>query len=284
MKNKYTLNHLLLILILVMLMMTGSTQAQEIRWQRQAAPELDLTLFHSTQVMHLPTAETLQKGDFQFEILHRFNTPVSSGVGQVWGLDGTVTMRIGLGYAPADRMLLTLARSNREGNIDLQAKYKAFQIRDKTVPTLISLQAGAAYNGKPVQDVASPAGKFQYFGQIIANTLIGKTFGIGIVPGYVYNSNIYDETARSTFTLGSYLQHYMSEKWSLIIEYNAKLSGWQRGYDALALGIEIETGGHFFKMSAGNSIALNLPQFMAGAPDPISSKDWHLGFNITRLF
>ncbi len=270
--------------ILVLIFLSVTASAQNIEWKSKAATVPDLALFHSTQVLHLPTAETLQKGDFQFEILHRFNTLVSSGISQFYGLDGSVTMRIGLGYGLTDQMLLTLARSNREGNIDLIYKYKVIQLPHDTFPILISAQAGLAYSGKPSQDLSSPSRKFQYLGQIIANTLIDKTFGIGLTPTYVYNTNIYDTETKDTFSIGSYLQHYMSERWSLVIEYNIKIAGWQRGYDALTMGIEIETGGHFFKFSVGNSTALNLTQFMAGAPDPINSKDWHLGFNISRLF
>jgi hypothetical protein len=282
-KRKPLLKTACLTLLLIFCLTLGLT-AQDIEWKRQPAAVPELALFHSTQVLDLPTAETLQKGDFQFEILHRFNLPVSTGYGQFYGLDGTVTMRIGLGYALTDHMLATLARSNREGNIELQYKYMAFEIPGDLFPVMISAQAGIAYNGKPVQEITDPSRKFQYFGQIIANTMIEKKFGIGLVPSYLYNAHIYCKDIQHSFTLGGYLQHYIWTRCSLILEYNATISGWRDQYDSIALGIEIETGGHFFKFSFGNSTALNMSQYLQGAPDKIDSNDWHLGFNITRLF
>ena len=41
------------------------SQERRASWQRQSAPQQpDLQLFHSLHVANLPTAETLQKGDF----------------------------------------------------------------------------------------------------------------------------------------------------------------------------------------------------------------------------
>jgi hypothetical protein len=262
----------------------GQAQDQKVKWKRSAVAELDLQLFHSTEVLHLPTAETLQRGDFQFEISHRFTTPISSGYGELWGFDGSVIMRIGLGYALTDRMMLNLARSNLEGNIDLTYRYKAVQIRNDILPTLLTFQVGAAYNGKAVNQVDHESDKFQYFGSLIANTLYKKKFGLGLVASYLNNSHIYCLDNQYSFTLGGYLQHYLGDTWSLVSEFNSTVSGWRNKHNAFALGIELETGGHFFKFVIGNSTSLNLAQYLAGAQDSFTSADWHFGFNITRLF
>lgn len=258
-------------------------QEKKVRWQKTESEQIDLELLHSTQVLNLPTAETLKKGDFQFEISHRFNTPVSSGISELYGLDGSVTMRIGLGYAFTNRLLVNVARSNLEGNIDTQLRYKLFQLRNDTFPTLITAQAGFAYNGKPVKDIPEGNGKFQYFGSVIFNTLINKNIGIGVVPTYLYNSHIYCPDVQYSFTLGFYIQHYMSDTWSFIFEGNPTISGWRDQYDSYAFGIEIETGGHFFKMLLGTNNRMNFPQYIAGAQGKFNSGDWFIGFNITRL-
>lgn len=279
MKNK------ILLYIIIVMLLVGSLYAQgpSVQWKRAEGVELDLFLFHSTHALNLPTAETLQKGDFLFEIHHRFNTPVSSGVGEVWGLDGGVTMRIAVGYAVTNKFLITLGRSNREGNIDLSLKYKAFQIRHDVFPTLIGLNVAGVYNGKPVNEIASSSRKYQFFISMIANTLYKKKLGIGIVPGYLYNSHIYCKDIQYSLTLGAYIQYYIMDTWSLIIEVNPTLRGWRDKYDSFAFGVELETGGHFFKILVGNNTAINLSQYLAGAGNSFKSGDWHLGFNISRL-
>jgi len=277
-------NHLYyLLIIIVFSVQIISAQEPSVKWKRSEGAELDLFLFHSTEVLNLPTAETLQKGDFQFEIDHRFNTPVSAGVGEVWGFDGGVTMRIALGYALTNKLLLTLGRSNREGNIDLSLKYKAFQIKSNLFPTLFSLNVAGVYNGKPVNEIASSSRKYQYYMSLIANTLYKKKLGFGLVPSYLYNSHIYCKDVQYSLTLGAYIQYYIMDSWSLLVEANPTLRGWRDEYDSFSFGVEIETGGHFFKILVGNNTAINLSQFLAGAGNSLKSGDWHLGFNISRV-
>ncbi len=273
-----------IIFIIALLICYGTLAAQErkIRWKRAAPVELDLALFHSTDVINLPTAETLQKGDFQFEISHRFNTPVSAGISELYGFDGSVSMRFALGYGITDRMFVTIGRSNQLGNIDLRLKYKLFQIKNETVPTLIAIRLGGALNGK-AENIDS-GDKYQYYGQLILNTLYDKKIGFGIVPSYLYNSHIYCKDTQDSFTLGLYGQYYISERWNLFLEFNPTVSGWRDQFNSIATGIELETGGHFFKIHLGNNVMLNPTQYLAGAVHKIGSNDWHFGFNITRLF
>ena len=102
------------------------------RYERRVeATRPPLTLFHSTQAINLPTTETLSRGEWQFEIAHRFFPPVSDGQEGFWGLDGPAFMRLGLGYAFSDRGMLTLARSNFLDNWDLQVKLRVFEYEDR---------------------------------------------------------------------------------------------------------------------------------------------------------
>ncbi len=272
----------LLLAVAIYLLFPAELSAQR-KWKRKEAVKPELQLFHSTQVLHLQTAETLQKGDFQFEISHRFLTPLSSGVSELYGLDGSVNMRIALGYGISNTLVATLARSNREGNIDFRMKYKALQIRHETFPLLVAVQAGLAYNGKPLLEI-DESDKYQFYGQLIINTLIAGKLGIGISPSYLLNSHIYCVDKQNSFTFGMYVQQYLNEQWSLVAEANPTVTGWRNAHNSFAFGLELNTGGHFFKFVFGNSVSLNPGQYLSGAPDSFSSGDWHFGFNITRLF
>ena len=272
---------LLIILSLLIFNNTMNAQERKTRWKSSAPVTPDLSLFHSIDVVNLPTAETLQKGDFHFEISHRFNTPVSSGWGELYGFDGSVSMRLALGYAITDDLLFTLGRSNRDGNIDYRFKYKALQIRNDVLPTLVSIRIGGSYNGKAIN--IDGADKHQFYGQLIVNTLYDKKLGIGIVPSYLYNSHIYCLETQDSFTFGMYAQYYVSEGWNVFLEFNPTVMGWRDEFNSMAFGVELETGGHFFKILLGNNTKLNPSQYLAGAVHDINSDDWHLGFNITRL-
>ncbi len=257
--------------------------AQEIQWKRGASATPALALFHSTHVVNLPTAETMQQGDFEFEISHRFIPLLKEGYDAFWGLDGPANIRLAFGYAPWDHMVITLGRSNVSNNVDLQIKYKAFQFRHDWVPTIISLNIVAAWNKESHSTGDARPGSTQYFAQLIFNTLISGKLGIGVVPSYLYNSALTADETKYSFTLGNYLQYYFSARWSLYFEWNPTVTGWRDNYESVSGWIELETGGHFFKVFVTNNALINISQFLAGADKKFSDGDLHLGFMITRL-
>jgi hypothetical protein len=257
--------------------------AQEIRWKRSAAVTPDLALFHSTHVINLPTGETLQRGDFEFEVSHRFIPPMNEGYDVLWGLDGPANIRLALGYAPTDQMIVTIGRSNVSDNLDLQVRYKALQLPNDLLPSIIAINIGAFWNTQVAGRSGNHSRNFQYLAQLIFNTLIDGKIGIGLVPSYIYNSALTTREIKYSFTMGAYLQYYFSKTWSILLEWNPTVTGWRDNYNSFSMGIELETGGHFFKIFGTNNALINLSQFLTGADKKFSDGDVRLGFMITRL-
>jgi len=271
----------LAVIILISLISNASAQ---ITWkQHEVVDNLPLQLFHSPQSINLPTVETLQQGDFEFEISHRFLPPIKNGTKDFYGFDGPVNMRIALGYAVTNDLVVTLGRSNVEDNLELKGKYRALQLKETFLPLLVGVQIGIARNTQTFGQTANAGRTYQYFGQLIFNTMIYKTFGIGIVPSYLYNSNIYVNEVQNSFTLGMNFQYYVSKMVSVLAEFNPTVNGYVNRFDSAAFGVELETGGHFFKIILTNNAKLNSTQFLSGADKTIGGGEWRLGFNITRL-
>lgn len=259
------------------------SQTTQANWHPGSSVRLDLQLFKSQQSINLPTAETLQKGDFEFEISHRFIPPIGVEKKNILGMDGPVNMRVGFGWAVSNKMVITIGRSNVTDNYDFQLKYKALQLRHRLFPTLIAFNGGVAWNTQVLGRKATDGKNFQYFGRFIINTLFKKKIGLGVVPSFLYNSTIYCKKNQTSFTFGSYVQFYASRSFSFIAEWNPTIDGWRNRYNPVALGFELETGGHFFKIVFTNSSVLNPSQYLAGADRTVADNDWRLGFNITRL-
>ncbi len=245
--------------------------------------KLDLALFRSMHAISLPTTETLQKYDVEFEISHRFFPPVHEGY-NLYGLNGPINMRIGLSFAVTNKFVVSAAVSNANDNNDYRLKYKLLQIRNKNLPTAIGLQGGLAWNTNVVGRKKGDSKNFQYYGQVIVNTVINKKFGIGVVPSIVYNSYLFDSsTSEHSLTIGTYAEYYVSHIFAVLAEWSPVVNGFKRQYNATAFGIELNTGGHFFKIILTNSIWLNPSQYLAGADYKFKPSEWRLGFNITRL-
>ncbi|HED10873.1 MAG TPA: hypothetical protein ENJ10_09315 [Caldithrix abyssi] len=272
-------------------------------WQREERQQKKtLELFHSIQLANLPTTESLARGDFFYEIAHRFGT-VSSGIEGFFGLDGPVNMRTALAYGFSDRLMVTLGRSNIMDNVDLKVKYKLEALESSLLPMTFALQAGVALNS----EVYGLSGKrrvrdkrnLQYFGQFIVNGLFWeKKLGVGLAPSVVYNSFIfagdYRLDTKYTLTLPLYAQYYFNRMWSLFVEYGMVTGGWQGGVtpgeaenfkssNSLGAGVAIETGGHVFYLFVTNNRRLNSSQYLIGADAPFRRDRLVLAFSITRV-
>lgn len=267
-----------------------AAQEPPVRWQRRGeATEPPVTVFHSTQSANLPTAETLRRGELLFEISHRFFPAISQGSDELWGLDGPVTNRLGLAYAVADRAMVGVLRSNLDDNLELDAKIRLLEGGRDAVPFMLAVMGGVAFNpGLPEGEVYEGK-ETQAYGQLIVNARLGERLALGAVPTFVYNPRVADPDRGDAFVLGLNAQVYVSSMASLFGEW--MVSPQSAGFpdestalgDAVTLGLELETGGHFFKLLVTNSIRLNPTQVLQGTPYPFEPHDWRLGFNITRL-
>lgn len=275
----------LLLILFFLLGLQFPVPAQRVTWKR-ARPRSKgrLQLFHSSMAFNLPTAETLHKGNLEFEISHRFVPSVSEGVDALYGLDGPVNMRIALAYGVTNRVVVTLGRSNVDDNLDFQLKYKILRFPGKLFPFLVGIQVGAAWNSQIEFRNKTDWKNFQFYGRLIGNTLLNKKFGFGIVVSYLENSRVRSADRPSSSTLGGYFQYYASRFVSFLLEWNPTISGFHHGYNSFSLGMELETGGHFFKILATNNATLNPGQFTVGADRRFTSGNLRLGFNVTRLF
>jgi len=288
---------ILIALVLAALFLPALGIAQP-SWKRQETKtDTKVELFHGTMTANFPTTESLKKGDFMYEISHRFVPPIKDGYDVYWGIDGPARIRTALSYGISDGVMVTLGRSNLMDNTDLRVKVKLFQFANPTLPAAFSLRAGIALNTGDIPESLDrnklSGDNMQYYGQLIANTMLfNKKLGIGVVPSYLYNSSVFTVEKQYTFTLGNYYQYYFNDMWSVWVEYNPIVAGYQgfvessevgqKSYNSLSYGFDIETGGHFFHIVVTNNDRLNPSQYLVGANRSASSGDWRLGFGITR--
>ncbi|MDX9791102.1 MAG: DUF5777 family beta-barrel protein [Candidatus Kapaibacterium sp.] len=270
------------ITIIIILLLSSTAMLSQTKWQRSEPIQEHVSIFRSIEALSLPTSETMQSGDIYFHISHKFLIPVSEGAEELFGFDGGINMRLALGYGITDDIFASLGRTNLDGNIDLQVRAKVFEGRVIDIPLGISINGALAYNSKVSIEPEDNSRLWQYYAQVIANTKIGK-LGLGVVPSFLYNSNMYCSECQYTWTLGLYSQYFFNERWSIIAEANPTLNGWRQYYDTYSIGAEVETAGHFFKVFLSNNVYTNMSQFLGGARDAFDKGDIHIGFIITRV-
>lgn len=269
----------------VALFMPSVVGAQErpVRWERRSEPTaVPVTVFHSTEAANLQTAETLRKGEWLVEISHRFGTAVSDGADALWGLDGPVFNRLGLAYAASDRIMIGILRTNLADNVELNAKVRLAEGGRDGLPFMVAAMGGWAWNTQ-LPETGYDGSESQAYAQLILNTLLGDRVALGVTPTVLKNPRIEDDTSGSAFVLGLNGQIYLSPQVSLLGEWVLSEERPGMDHDAGTFGLELETGGHFFKLVLTNSTRANPTQHLGGTPIAFSLDNLRLGFNITRL-
>jgi hypothetical protein len=107
---------------------------------------------------------------------------------------------------------------------------------------------------------------------------------IGLVPSYLHNVTL--DVIDREWALGWGLngQFFLTDVLSVVGEWRLGDEWLDTPFDPGAFGVELETGGHFFKLFLTNSLRLNPSQFLAGSEYEFEPGEWRLGFAITRLF
>ena len=241
------------------------------------------TVFHSTQAANLPTAAMLPSGAWLFEISHRFGTPISEGVDHFWGIDGPAEIRLGLTFAPHERLMLGVQRSTLQDNVELNARFRGFTIASETLPFELAAQGGVAWNTQVAVGGGAADDEMQAYIALMANALIADRVAIGIVPAALRNPRILDVDAETALTLGVHAQVYTDSAFSFFGEWIFSEERLELENDSGSLGVEIETRGHFFKLLVTNSVRMNPTQFLGGSSNAWGDDNLRFGFNITRL-
>lgn len=289
------------IITLLLIFIPLTSAFAQSKWKRKSEPkELPLRMFNSAEVLNLKTAETVPKGDIYYGISHRFNGNASGGMDNFFGLDNGAVMRTKLGYAPFDGFMFAFGRSNHNKQYDAELKYKFYSMKNDYLPLMFALNAGYAYSDGDIfedKDISIDIDRNQYHASLIINTMYKKLFGtemaigFGLTPTFLQNSLVGQFENQYSITMGYYVQLYLgNDITSLIFEGNPTVYGWRsqedgkKGYDTYAFGLELETGGHFFKLLLTNNTMINTSQFNAGSTTSFEWDKLHIGFQITRNF
>ncbi|MEP4535208.1 MAG: DUF5777 family beta-barrel protein [Cyclobacteriaceae bacterium] len=244
--------------------------------------------FKGTRIINGHSVETRREGNLDFIISHRFGT-LNSGSYELWGLDQS-NIRIALEYSLSDNFTFGAGRNSFEKTYDGFVKYKLLkqQTGIKNIPVSVvwfsSITAKTLHRFDGVKTNLND--KLAYTNQVLIARKINSSLSLQISPTYIhYNLIELDETSNDVLAVGIGGRYKITNRLTVNAEYFPQLSDKGNQYqDAIAFGVDIETGGHVFQLQFSNATAMIEKGFVGETKNDFFGGDIHFGFNISRAF
>lgn len=278
-------------------------------------PKKVYATFKTYRLANSQTTETVKKKNLDFRISHRFgnsyntsssNNPLNDAAHSYFGLDAASDIRISFDYGITDKLTVGIGRSRFREMTDASFKWRFLtQTTDFKIPVSIALFADMGYTSMKTDQIYSgvvrdfktnEAHRFNYFTQLIIASKITSWFSLQVLPSWTHrnyikqsiNANNGKEDVNDLFSLGVGMRLKLTKRLCLIGDYFYNFSPYYQNnpmaFNPLAVGFEMETGGHVFSMFFTNSSALIENNFIPYTSDTWSKGQIKFGFCISRTF
>lgn len=247
--------------------------------------------FKGTRLINGHSVETRKRGVLDVIISHRFGR-INSGGYEFFGLDDS-NVRLGADYGVTDRLNVGVGRNSFEKTYDGFLKYKFVRQQHgagKNIPVSVvgfsSVALKTLKTGDPAgePDIES---RLTYCYQVIIARKFTPSFSFQISPTVVHRNAVPEnQDDNDIYALGGGGRIKLTKRLSLNAEYYYQFNRVTGSpiENSVAIGFDIETGGHVFQLHFTNSRAMIEKGFITETTGDFFKGDIHFGFNISRTF
>ena len=278
-------------------------------------PKKVYATFKTYKLGNAQTIETVKKNNLDFRISHRFGNVWNSDNGEnalneaahsYFGFDNANDIRWSFDYGVTDNLTIGIGRSRFRETYDGSIKWKLLSQKENfKIPVSVTLFLDMGYTSmKPelmyagiVKDFeTNELHRFNYFSQLIIASKLSSWLSLEILPSYLHrnfvsqriNENGLAEDQNGLFSLGIGGRIKLTKRMCLIADYFYNFDPFYvnnpSAFNPLAIGFEMETGGHVFSMFFTNSAALIENSFIPYTSDTWTKSQIKFGFCISRTF
>lgn len=258
--------------------------------KKDEKPTYTTATFKTTRIVNGHSVENVAAGVLDLRISHRFGF-VNSGAYELWGLDQAY-MRLGFDYGITKWLMIGVGRSTYQKQFDGFTKIKIFRqstgVRD--FPVTMSVVGSMIYTSLKFEDPSRAnyiTSQLAYTGQLLLGRKFNENLSLQLMPTIVHYNLVQDiDDPNDLFSVGIGGRIKLSKRVSLNAEYYYQLPGYKfaNTYNSIALGFDIETGGHVFQVNVTNSTGMTERNFINETIGDFFKGDIHIGFTISRVF
>jgi hypothetical protein len=217
-------------------------------------------------------------GARQWELLftHRFQQTVQDGsASDLWGLDSSADIGIGLTFGITRSLDFGLYRSSFQEDFELAGRFLVLEQAPR-VPLSLAVRAGVDRVER--EQVADPT---RPFAQLLLARRFARGVNLVVAPSWVGDTT----RLKDVFNVPVGLSLPLPGGRLLEIEVVPGNRDLDESVAAWHVGFSKDVGGHIFEVVLGNSRATTLDQMLGSDfPPGFEEEDVRLGFNLIRLF
>lgn len=246
-----------------------------------------IATFKGSRLINGHTAELRSKKQLDFIISHRFGR-LNEGVYSLFGLDDA-SIRLGLDYGLTENFTIGAGRNSFEKVYDGFLKYRFLQqgTGPRSSPLTAVALAGAAVTTLRQPNDLNFANRTSYTWQLLLARKFSDRLSLQLMPTMVHHNLVPAEADNNDiYALGTGGRFKLSKRVALNVEYYYQFNPavLEPVYNSVAIGFDIETGGHVFQLHLTNARAMQEKSFITRTSGDFFKGDIHFGFNISRVF
>jgi hypothetical protein len=246
--------------------------------------------FETTLLIDNQTTVNPYKGALGLEIQHRFSQ--ISSISDLFGIYGTANTRMALSYGITDKLMVAFGTTRQNKLQDLEWKYSIFtQTRSDKIPVSLSYVGNTVVDARNSEAFGPEADyrfihRMSYMNQLIVSRKFGMKFAAQLAPTFIWMNAVEEGYNNLNFSVNAGLRAMVLGFHSIILEYEQPFTQPEGAdvYPNLALGVEIGTSTHSFRVFVANYNALvKNYNVVYNANNPFDM-DYQFGFNISIKF
>ena len=283
---------ILFLLYTFMALLPGELLAQLERQRVVENRETELT-FMAPRNINLYTVQHLSKGELHYSIMHTFGE-VNTGPRNLWGIDQGANVRFSFEYGITDRYSVVLGRSSMDKVIDTGTRLSLLRqtVNDK-MPISLSVIPLVGINSSDLSFLDENytfSDRLHYSLSVPIARKFSDKLSLQLSPIFAHYNRVGNELNLTDPQTNNYFSTALSGRFkysrmsAISFQYIPALTDADRLTDNIAIGIDIETGGHVFQMFFTTSRALHEPYLIASDNGNFFDREFRFGFNVNRLF
>lgn len=251
--------------------------------------------FGSVLLMDNQTVMVPIKGTLEMDIQHRFGT-VDNGKKDAWGIFAPSNIRLGLNYAPINKLFVGAGITKERKQIDLNAKYALLQQTPDKMPVSVSYYGNMVIDARDNSNFRNGVDRFSYFNQLIIARKITDKFSAQVAPSFSWfnnveayvdkNGEIQKKMKNGHLAISVLGRYKITEKSAIIAGYDQPLTQHtiNNPHPNICFGFETTTSSHAFQVFMGNYYGIVPQSNNVFNRNDFRDGQFLIGFNITRLW